>query len=172
MKAVLLLTLLAMAVGCSSGSKIKAVDVSHFKGTINISENTPYKDSSIIDANIVNECTNLGKKLSKYTSQYGTNLGLKFKASKKPVTKKTRGYSLVVKIENAVSGGNAFLGHHKQVQVRATLYKNGKLIKTKQLSRKSSGGMWGAYKSSCAVLGRTVKTLGSDVAKWTTTVVK
>lgn len=30
----------------------------------------------------------------------------------------------------------------------------------------SGGGMFGAYKGTCAILGRCVKTLGSDIAKW------
>jgi hypothetical protein len=40
-----------------------------------------------------------------------------------------------------------------------------KLIK-KTFTRNSSGGMFGAYKSSCAVLNRTSKVLGSDIAQW------
>ncbi|MCL9779012.1 hypothetical protein KCG51_08365 [Neisseria subflava] len=39
-------------------------------------------------------------------------------------------------------------------------------VNKKTFTRNSSGGMFGAYKSSCAVLNRTSKVLGSDIAQW------
>ena len=50
--------------------------------------------------------------------------------------------------------------------VSATLYVDGKQVGKKTFTRNSSGGMFGAYKSSCAVLNRTSKVLGSDIAQW------
>ena len=65
-----------------------------------------------------------------------------------------------------MSAGNAFIGHAKGMAVSATLYVDGKQVSKKTFTRNSSGGMFGAYKSSCAVLNRTSKVLGSDIAQW------
>jgi len=35
-----------------------------------------------------------------------------------------------------------------------------------EAARRTSGGMFAGFKSSCAVLGRAVKVLGQDTAKW------
>ncbi|MGN6955766.1 hypothetical protein ACTHT3_18210, partial [Neisseria sp. P0015.S004] len=48
----------------------------------------------------------------------------------------------------------------------ATLYVDGEEVNKKTFTRNSSGGMLGVYKSSCAVLNRTSKVLGSDIAQW------
>jgi hypothetical protein len=46
------------------------------------------------------------------------------------------------------------------------LTKNGKKLGDFKARRYSGGGMFGGYKGTCAILGRCVRTLGSDVAKW------
>ena len=76
------------------------------------------------------------------------------------------GRNLVVEISDAVSSGNAFIGHRKFVEVRGSLWEDGKKIGSFRGQRSSGGGAFAGYKSSCAVLGRCVKTLGKDIAGW------
>ena len=54
----------------------------------------------------------------------------------------------------------------KHTLIKGALYKNGKKQAGFTAARRSGGGMYGAFKSSCSVLGRTVKVLGRDVANW------
>jgi len=76
------------------------------------------------------------------------------------------GRFLQLRIESAVSAGNAFMGHHKEVTTSAHLFQNGKEVAQTTLKRDSMGGAFGGYMSSCAVLHRCTNTLGKDVADW------
>jgi len=75
-------------------------------------------------------------------------------------------YVLKVEITDAVSQGNAFIGHNKFTAISGRLVKSGSTIGTFRAARRSGGGFFGGYKSSCSVLGRTVKALGQDVGRW------
>jgi hypothetical protein len=76
------------------------------------------------------------------------------------------GRYLQLRIESAMSAGNAFTGHRKQVTTSAHLFENGKEVAQTTLSRDSSGGAFGGYKGSCNVLRRCAITLGKDIAGW------
>jgi hypothetical protein len=76
------------------------------------------------------------------------------------------GRFLQLRIEAAISGGNAFTGHRKHVTTSAHLFEDGVEIAQTTQSRDSTGGVFGGYKNSCSVLRRCVNTLGKDVAAW------
>ena len=76
------------------------------------------------------------------------------------------GRYLQLRIESAMSAGNAFTGHRKQVTTSAHLFENGKEVAQTTLSRDSSGGAFGGYKGSCNVLRRCAIVLGKDIAGW------
>lgn len=76
------------------------------------------------------------------------------------------GTYLQVRIIEAVSGGNAFIGHHKHVTISAKLFVNGVEVAKATKARDSMGGFAGNYKGSCTVLHRCCETLGKDVAEW------
>jgi hypothetical protein len=76
------------------------------------------------------------------------------------------GRFLELRIENAISSGNAFIGHRKHVTTSARLFENGVEVAQTTQSRDSSGGFFGGYKSSCSVLRRCTNTLGKDIAAW------
>ena len=76
------------------------------------------------------------------------------------------GRYLQLRIESAMSAGNAFTGHRKQVTTSARLFENGKEVAQTTLSRDSSGGAFGGYKGSCNVLRRCAIVLGKDIAGW------
>lgn len=63
------------------------------------------------------------------------------------------------------AGGGAWSGN-KMVAIEGSLRDHGKVIANFVASRSSGGGAFGAYKGTCAILGRTIKALGRDVASW------
>ena len=65
----------------------------------------------------------------------------------------------------AGASGGAWSGP-KSMTVRADLVESGKVIATTTKSRSSGGGAFAGYKSTCAIFGRVMKTLGSDIASW------
>lgn len=77
-----------------------------------------------------------------------------------------KGRILVVEITDAISAGNAFIGHRKQVNVKGRLLEDGKEVASFVGSRSSMGGAFGGFKGSCAVLGRCLETLSKDISTW------
>lgn len=67
---------------------------------------------------------------------------------------------------HAPSGGG--YSGAKWMAVDATLRKDGNVVGTAQSKRFSTGGMFSAYKSTCAIVGRCAKTIGQDLAGWLT----
>jgi len=63
------------------------------------------------------------------------------------------------------TGGGAWSGP-KSVTVRGELMENGEVIGSFTAARYSTGGAFGGFKGTCSILGRCVKTLGSDIARW------
>jgi hypothetical protein len=114
-----------------------------------------------IAANIKNECK-LVDQLRDFI--VAGSEGTVTAATGEPNTKKGR--VLVVEITDSVSQGNAFIGHRKYTAIQGKLYKGGKLDANFDASRNSMGGVFAGYTGSCAVLGRTVKALASDVNGW------
>jgi hypothetical protein len=78
----------------------------------------------------------------------------------------SNGRFLQVRILNAVSSGNAFLGHRKQVITLVRLFENGNEVAKGTLARDSRGGLGAGFKGSCTVLERCADTLGKDIAEW------
>lgn len=160
-----LLAITTFLIGTTSLLNPPAVQADDAAGTITLVNAVPYTPDNEIRKNILNECTTLGEKLSSFTQSY---------SKKKSVTVELvdgvdiagPGRILAMEITDAVSSGNAFIGHRKFVGIRGTLWENGEKIASFDGQRGSGGGMWAQYKSSCAVLGRCVKRLGKDVAEW------
>lgn len=74
--------------------------------------------------------------------------------------------TLKLKILDAVSSGNAFSGHRKFVIAGGELYENDKVIASFKVARRSGGGFFGSYKSSCAILGGCTSSIANDIVKW------
>lgn len=139
-----------------------------YAADITINQNVSYHDEKIIPTNIKSECVNLGPRLAASTEAAVKKQGWSV-IKKDSVDGTTAGVSLKLTIANALSGGNAFMGHHKSVSIIAEVFKDGKLIDTYTGNRNSSGGFGAGFKGSCAVLERCADTLGKDVAKWLAT---
>ncbi len=133
-------------------------------GAIKVQTLSAYEKGNMIRANIKEECQ-LDKKLPEFIQSFAATNGINVQLENK-VTSATKGKALVVEIVDSVSQGHAFTGHRKFTKTKGTLYENGKKIASFTASRVSGGGFFGIYKGSCSVLGRTVKTIGKDVAGW------
>lgn len=128
-------------------------------------KSAPYDSDHRIQANIIQECTTLGEKLSKFTKSFAKKKGMTVELVDSIGSTK-KGRSLRVEIVDAVSRGNAFTGHSKYVRIKGSLWENGKLLGRFEGQRSSMGGFASGYKGSCSVLGRCVKALGKDIANW------
>lgn len=132
--------------------------------TVKVQSFIPYKKDAAIAANIKTECA-LNSQLSENIQAYGNDYNVAIVRSPS-LNKDAHGKVLMLEITEAVSQGHAFVGHRKFVKIAGTLYNDGKKVAAYTATRFSGGGFWGAYKGSCSVLSRTVKTLGKDTALW------
>lgn len=140
------------------------------KPDLTVNPNTAIFIDSVINfkkgaaiASVIKKDCELPTKLSHFVKIYSDEAGVGVLQTASIKKKKNR---LVMEIVEAVSGGNAFMGHRKMTKITGTLYKNGKKVASFTAARISGGGMFGGMKGSCSVLGRTVDAIGEDVATW------
>lgn len=142
---------------------VPALAVEPVKSVV-IAEETPYSNKEAIDSAIVNECA-LPKRVTELLVQALGKAGIEHKSVADP--KPDAGANvLLLEIAQAQSGGNAFVGHFKGVTVTGKLFQNGQQVASFVDTRKSSGGAFGGFKGSCAVLGRCAQAIGQDIARW------
>ena len=118
--------------------------------TYYIVEHIPYQNPAKVAERISNECTELGSLFANTIAAEAAN----------------QPNRVEVVITDVRSYGNAFTGHYKSVDIQVNRYTNGQPDGETHISRRSTGGIGGAFKSSCSVLDRTTNTLSSDIVKW------
>ena len=150
---------LAIAVLASSFSAVSFADPVVVQSVI------PYAADSRIAQNIRNECTKLGTQFAEFTQEFGKKFKVEVQLAG-TIDTAAKGRVLQMEITEAVSMGNAFMGHNKYAAARGTLYEDGKKVAEFEARRQSMGGAFAGYKGSCSVLGRTMKAMGKDVAQW------
>ncbi|MEP6906467.1 MAG: hypothetical protein ABI858_00580 [Pseudoxanthomonas sp.] len=128
---------------------------------IRIQNPVPYAEDNDISDAIKTECS-LGERLAMFIKE-NASVPVELVAED-PDT--SAGRSLKLEIVDAVSMGNAFLGHQKFTKVRGTLFENGTKVAAFKARRNSMGGAFAGFKGSCSVLDRTVEALGEDVGAW------
>ncbi|HSX58850.1 MAG TPA: hypothetical protein VLF18_01500 [Tahibacter sp.] len=131
---------------------------------VTLQRTAPWVDETRIASNIRAEC-DLPNKLPAYIAEYAEEKRIRTRFSD-AVAPGDAGRVLIVEIDEAVSRGNAFIGHQKFTRAKGALYENGAEIGNFVAQRYSMGGAFAGYKGSCSVLGRTVKAIGKDVAEW------
>lgn len=172
MKALFLaLGTLVLLAACNNGPNTKADAApagtgEQVVGEIQIASVTPYLDEDTIADKVKVECKEIGTKVSNFTKSYSAEKGITIKQVSEVSKERKKGNVLVVKIVSVRSAGNPFIGHNKAMTVKASLYKNGALVDKVVRSRDSAGGFGAGFKSSCSVLGRITKALGSDLSIW------
>jgi hypothetical protein len=124
----------------------------------------PFAEGAVIAGAVKRECK-LGEKLSAFIKESGAEKGVAV-TQVAEASASAPGRVLVVEIADSAAGGNAFIGHHTYTTVKGKLYQDGAEVGNFIGRRNSMGGAFGAFKGICAVLGRTVQALGSDIAGW------
>lgn len=132
--------------------------------TIQVARSIPYAEDAEIAGKIMRECK-LQTQLPEFIKIFGTKHGHSIELVD-DLDEASEGKVLVVEIRDAVSVGNAFVGHRKSTSARGKLLENGVEVANFKVVRNSMGGAFAGYKGSCSVLGRTVKIMGEDIAKW------
>ena len=130
--------------------------------TIYIKHFIEYAPNSRVASNIKKECT-LPKALVNSIVKDSQNQGINIKFKNHI---KRNELKLNIQIQEAVSRGNAFVGHNKFVVISGFISKGKTKYYSFDAARLSGGGYFGAYRSSCSVLGRIAKALGKDVSIW------
>lgn len=130
--------------------------------TVYIRSLAPYAAGAPIAENIKSECV-IDKQLVDFIVEYAQQNGINVVVKNDIAADELE---LKVAIVDAVSAGTAFTGHRKYTAIAGSIVRGKKEYYSFKGARLSGGGFWGAYKSSCSVLGRTVKALGQDVALW------
>jgi hypothetical protein len=145
-------------------SLIAAAGAAH-SAAYQVPENIGYKDVTIIQSNVVEECKELGRQLSASLTAELTKTGVE--VQRVAALDAAAGPVIDIKISNLVSAGNAFIGHRKSASVWVELRQGGEVLGSKGFTRDTMGGAFAGFKGSCTVLERAVLVLGKDVAQWT-----
>ncbi|MCK5830838.1 MAG: hypothetical protein KAH20_11110 [Methylococcales bacterium] len=119
------------------------------------------KEAFIKDA-IKNECK-LEEKLTQFIEQNATEQYSEILINSTQALSNAQ--ILTITIQQA-SGVGFWGGGGKNVGIQGSLSQNGQVIGSFKALRTTGGGVFGGYKGVCAKLGRCVRTLGKDVAKW------
>jgi hypothetical protein len=136
-----------------------------FAQSVRVPRDIPWSEDAEIQRKVRDECVKLQGQLADYTQEFGREFGVDVTLADE-VSADDAGRVLQMEIVEAVSLGNAFIGHRKYTRIRGTLFEDGQRVAAFQGMRTSMGGAFAGYKGSCSVLGRTVKALGKDVAMW------
>jgi hypothetical protein len=129
-----------------------------------VARTAPFSDSTQIARNIIDEC-GLPESQMKVLHEQAKEMGIEIVEDEAAVAA-NKGRVLLLETVSAISGGNAFTGHKKQVVVKGRLLENGEEIGNFSGLRGSMGGMFAGYKSSCSVLYRCQTTLAKDILAW------
>ncbi len=129
-----------------------------------ISESAPYLDETLVQANVLKECTDLGSTFSHSLAEGLTASG--FQVEKSAQLDPSKGYAVEAQLVTMTSGGSFMFGKQTGGSVKVTLRQDGKLVANKSFTRTSGGGVFGAYRGACNILGKVSSVLGEDVAKW------
>ena len=115
-----------------------------------------------IAQNIKDECK-IDSQVMEWLQKYAVKKNINIVMNSKP---KATDLVLKISITDAISQRMGPMGHNKNVIISGKLYKGKKLISSFKAARRSGGGYFGGYRSSCSVLGSCAKTLGKDTAGW------
>lgn len=141
---------LAMAVGLASMARADGVKVPN---------PVPYADDIQVRKEIREECK-LGEKIARYIEAYGDEVEL--------VEDELGSSGRVLEIEishvYAPPGGGS--SGPKWVELSGTLKQEGERVASFRAKRFSTGGFFGGFKGTCAIIGRSTRALGRDVATW------
>jgi hypothetical protein len=149
----------ALAAGAILLAGLPAADAA--AQTVKVQRSIPFAENAAVPAVVREQCA-LQTKVPEFIQQAaGSSVELVDGALDR---KKGRVLALEI-TEVHAPGGGAFSGP-KWMSVNGELFDNGKQIGSFRAKRFSTGGAFGGFKGTCAIIGRCSKTLGSDIAGW------
>lgn len=128
-----------------------------------IDGHVPFADDRSIQRKVREECTQLNTQLPQFVLEFAPASNVEVRVGDASADS---GRVLRMVITQAISQGNAFIGHAKSSSVRGDLYEDGRHVAGFDATRNSMGGAFAGYKGSCSVLGRTMRAMGRDIAQW------
>ena len=142
-----------------------SISSSAFANSIIVDSKVPYAEDADVRSAVREECE-LEQKFARFIQEYAKDKG--FTVVKSTDKEKAKGVSkrLFVEIDEVRGGGGGAWSGGKMVHAVGKLTENGKVIGTFKVQRTSGGGAFGAFKGTCSILGRDVKAMGKDIAKW------
>jgi hypothetical protein len=146
---------------------VALVPFASFAEPLLVSPSADYAANSSVPDNIKAECKLPGAQTESVVAALNA-AGITAQAATSSAVP-AKGRFLKLEITSAISAGNAFMGHRKQVTTAAHLFVNGKEIAQTSKTRDSGGGVFAGYRGSCSVLHRCTTTLGKDIAEWVKT---
>ena len=158
----LFVSLLALN-GCASNGGVLTQSIQHTgTGTLVIKPIEFNKDAYIREP-IKQEC-NLPGKLTLYIEKNAADQYAQIITDSDSIPADAQVLKIEIEQVDGLAGG-AWTGN-KRVLIKGTLTKNGKVLGDFKARRYSGGGMFAAVKGTCVILGRCVRALGGDVARW------
>ena len=130
-------------------------------GSVQLASSIPYAENANVNGNVKDKCQ-LDTKLASFIKTNETSVVL----TDEPLSEKSSGKILLLEITNVqATGGGAWSGP-KSVSVAGKLFDNGIQVGDFTGSRYTTGGAFGGFKGTCALVGRCVKSLGKDIGQW------
>jgi hypothetical protein len=161
----MLLAAVTLLSGCAASNPSKdAVSNDAMSNPVVVSQSVPYSPDSGATLAVKRECI-IDSQLPEFIESYASSYDIAvIRDGQKAASSKGR--VLELKFSQVYGfGGGAWSGA-KSVTVKGTLKDNGKTIGTFIGTRFSGGGLFGGFKGTCSILGRCVKALGNDIARW------
>lgn len=147
------------------GEPVVAVSKAAMASAVSVSKRVAYGADSNVPEKIRKECV-IDKQLPEFIESFASKNNIAVVKKDGAVSSKDKGKVLVVEFSDVVGAGGGAWSGPKTVAVSGELFENGKKIGSFKGRRTSGGGAWGAYKGTCSILGRCVKTLGKDISDW------
>ena len=135
-----------------------------FAESVVIDDKVSFAEGADIKSAVKNEC-NLENKFADFLEQYISDAGITVVKSSSDDAKSIN-KRLHLEIDRVLGAGGGGWTGGKMVHAVGKLTENGKTIGTFSVQRSSSGGMFGAFKGTCSLLGRDVKSMARDVSEW------
>ncbi|SFV61521.1 hypothetical protein MNB_SM-6-1415 [hydrothermal vent metagenome] len=128
--------------------------------TIYVSSKATYDGP--IAQNIKDECS-IDSQVMEWIKRYAAKNNINIVMNGKP---KATDMVLKIFITDAISQRMGPMGQNKNIIILGKLYKGKTLQASFKAARRSGGGYFSMYRTSCSVLGSCAKTLGRDTANW------
>jgi hypothetical protein len=158
---------IAVLAGCGASNPTKkTVSAAAMKDPVVIVEAVPYSANSGANLAVKRECI-IDRQLPEFIESYASGYDIAVvRDNKKAMKKSASGKVLELEFSQVYGQGGGAWSGAKSVTVTGKLKQHGKTVGSFVGTRVSGGGAFAAYKGTCSILGRCVKTLGDDIARW------